>query len=163
MYSVESLAEHLSTLLIAAALLLLLLPACVFILAFFSDSVRRFLRHFPVHMQRLRHSFRRKRTTEPRKTKRFATRELRAEITDGRTSYCGLVANISLFGICIRELPEKLSCSRSLISIVVHGKTGQYRLVARPRWETRQANNAKTIGVEIAHSPETWQQFVLSW
>jgi len=100
---------------------------------------------------------------EARKTSRIPTSGLRAEISDGTVSYSGLVTNISRLGLCIQHISEKLSSSRSLISIVIRNSTVHYRVVARPRWEQFQTGRGKTIGVEIARAPENWNEFILSF
>jgi hypothetical protein len=97
-----------------------------------------------------------------RQDPRIAVEELRADISDGLASYSGLVTNISQLGICLKDVPDKLSTSRSLLSIIIKGKSENFRIVARPRWEIAQSNRGKTIGAEIASSPLSWGDFVLS-
>lgn len=99
---------------------------------------------------------------DTRKHERVAVEGIRADISDGRYSYTGLITNISTLGLCLKDVPEKLSASKSLLSIVVRGKSEEYRIVARPRWEQAQTNRGKTIGAEIASSPHSWGDFVLS-
>lgn len=100
---------------------------------------------------------------ELRRTPRRKTRDLRAIIVDGTTTYSGQVSDVSSAGLCIRDIPTSFSTSRSLLSIIVqHGST-QQRLVARPRWLKQQRNRGMTIGAEIAIAPDQWQDFVLSW
>lgn len=94
---------------------------------------------------------------------RIAVHGLRAEISDGLRSYCGLVINISRSGVCLRDVTDRLSPSRALLSIAIHAGSGSYRLVVRPRWTKLQENRAKTIGAEIASSPDSWGEFVLSY
>lgn len=93
---------------------------------------------------------------------RVDIKNLRADISDGLASYSGRVTNISSHGLCLRDLPEKLPDSRSLLSVVVQGQIESYRIVARPRWTSVQKNKDKTLGVEIASSPTGWQKFVSS-
>jgi hypothetical protein len=97
-----------------------------------------------------------------RQDPRIEVEELRADISDGLASYSGLVTNISQLGLCLKDVPDKLSASRSLLSIVIKSKSENFRIVARPRWEISQDNRGKTIGAEIASSPHNWGDFVLS-
>lgn len=97
-----------------------------------------------------------------REFQRVDIKGLRADISDGLASYSGRVTNISSHGLCLRDLPEKLSDSRALLSVVVQGDIENYRMVARPRWTSVQKNKDKTLGVEIASAPTGWQKFVSS-
>lgn len=97
-----------------------------------------------------------------REFKRVDIDGLRADISDGLASYSGLVTNISAHGLCLQDVPDKLSSSRSLLSVVVRGQVKNYRIVARPRWVVIQENKGKSLGVEIASSPTSWNEFVFS-
>ena len=95
-----------------------------------------------------------------RKSERFAVRNMRAEISNGLGSCNGLVDNISKMGLCIKNVPESLSVSNALLSVVVTDRKETYRVVARPRWEHWSSSGVKTIGAEIASHPQNWQDFV---
>lgn len=93
---------------------------------------------------------------------RIGMEDLRADISDGIASYSSQVANISAHGLCLHGVPDKLSSSRSLLSVVVRGQEETYRIVVRPRWMHVQDNRSKTLGVEIASAPTSWTEFVSS-
>lgn len=93
---------------------------------------------------------------------RIAVNGLRAEISDGLHTYCGLVLNISRRGVCLKDVPDGLSTSRALLSIAIRGGSENFRLVVRPRWTRMQENSGKTIGAEIASSPDNWGEYILS-
>lgn len=97
-----------------------------------------------------------------RQHQRIEVDGIRADISDGKSSYSGLITNISTLGLCIKNVPDTLSTSRSFLSIIVRGSKEEYRIVARPRWEQAQNNIGKTIGAEIASSPNSWSDFILS-
>lgn len=140
----------------------LILPLCIFIMNLLFTSSR----HMALKLRDVssnRHAGQpAAEARDSRKDQRIAVKGLRADISDGITTYNGLVANISKLGICLKDVPEKLSTSRSLLSIIIHSSSGNFKIVARPRWNQLQANSGKTIGVEIASSPDNWGDFVLS-
>ncbi len=97
-----------------------------------------------------------------RQLERIEVEGIRADISDGISSYSGLITNISTLGLCLKDVPANMSTSRSFLSVVIRGKSEEYRIVARPRWEQIQSNMGKTVGAEIASSPNSWNDFVLS-
>lgn len=100
---------------------------------------------------------------EYRTAPRRKTRNLRAIISDGTNNYKCLVRDISHSGLCIKDIPDAFRSPRTLLSIIVQNGDHQQRLVARPRWQKLQRHRGRTMGVEIAVSPDEWGSFVMSW
>ena len=163
MSSLETIAELFALLLLGVALFTLLLPVLLFMLSMLgislgdkSEAIIGLLNKYsPLNF------FLKKRVK--RKAIRVKTHYLRAEVSDGSFSYNALVADISEYGLCIKGLPEKFTCSRSFVSVIIHWQSAYYRLVVRPRWELMQTNRSKVIGLEIAKAPEDWNNFILSY
>lgn len=99
---------------------------------------------------------------EKRKTDRINVKNLRVDISDGLGTCSGLVENVSRMGLCIKNVPESLSISNALLSVVVRDQGASYRIVARPRWEKWHPSGVKTIGAELASYPKNWNTFVMA-
>lgn len=158
----ETLAEFFSLILLGAGLLVLVVPLAFLVFAMFSTSIRNGAGGWRQILSRWKNRIRRQNLAEARKAPRITTKEVRAEISDGRTIYSGLVANISTIGLCITHVPVKLSSSNKVLSIVLRNRSNQCRVVARLRWERPQAQHGKIIGAEVAAAPDNWHDFVLS-
>ncbi|WP_163339305.1 hypothetical protein [Desulfopila sp. IMCC35008] len=100
--------------------------------------------------------------SEKRKTSRINVKNLRVDISDGLGTCSGLVENVSRMGLCIKNVPDSLSISNALLSIVVRDQETSYRVVARPRWEKWHPSGVKTIGAELASYPKNWNAFVMA-
>lgn len=100
--------------------------------------------------------------SEKRKTDRIDVKHMRADISDGLGTCSGLVENVSRMGLCIKNVPESLSISNALLSVVVRDQDTSYRVVARPRWEQWHPSGVKTIGAELASYPKNWNAFVMA-
>jgi len=162
MSSWQPFAEFLALIFLALAVLVLLPPLLIFILSRLDvasgkkgQTLRAMINTYAPLNLLLKRRVKRKST-------RIKTHYLRAELSDGPTSYNTLVANISEHGLCIQGLPEKFSSSRTFLSVIIRRQSAVYRLVVRPRWEEVQNNSSKAIGLEIAKAPGNWQSFVLS-
>lgn len=155
------LTEYIVLIWLLPATLFLLLPLCALITQVIFTAAKNTASQLRKLWIRQRRNKATNQTSELRKVSRKATTELRAEISDGRSSYRGLVANISQEGVCIKDIPDTFSNSRKLLSIIVRTTTTHYRLVARPCWEKHEIDRGKTIGAEIAIAPDNWKDFVL--
>lgn len=90
-------------------------------------------------------------------------KQLVAEITDGVTSFSGLVANISRMGMCIMGIPESIPVSAELVSVVIRNGPDELYIVGRPRWQNPHQSNARMMGLEITRSSEDWNEYVESY
>lgn len=159
----STLSEYTSNVWIIPLAILGILPFVLFIIA----SVTRILKNKELNAKTAVPNITNGKTVQTNKDcarqhERIEVEGIRADISDGKSSYTGLITNVSKLGLCLKDVPENLSTSRSLLSVVVRSKTESYRIVARPRWEIPQNNTGKTIGAEIASCSSDWGDFVHS-
>ena len=91
---------------------------------------------------------------------RIFVQGLSGDISDGKSSYTGVIDNISLSGMSISKLPKTVDNKAELLSVMVEGGNRYFKLLLKKCWETENEEN-KTIGTEIQNSPWLWNEFVL--
>lgn len=100
--------------------------------------------------------------SDKRNESRIPTEGLTAKITDEYGVYDSLVANISRAGVCLKNVPERLSASTEKLSVIIRGKTEEYSLFLAPSWENSHHSRGRVIGGRIDNIPNNWLQFVHS-
>ena len=100
--------------------------------------------------------------SDKRVESRIATQGLTAKIADGHGVYDSLVANISRAGVCLKNVPERLSASTERLSVIIRGKTEEYSLLLAPSWDSSHHSRGRVIGGKIDTPPNNWLQFVHS-
>lgn len=98
--------------------------------------------------------------TEKRAEKRIVTPGLLAEISDGQGVYEGVVTNMSMFGVCLSNIPERLLVSKSKLSVTIKDKTEEYRLLVTPSWNQMDRVMGCAIGGRLDTAPPRWRDFV---
>jgi hypothetical protein len=98
---------------------------------------------------------------ERRRYQRVAIDNLLVDVADGSGFFRGLVSDVSRFGVCISDLPQRLNADGDM-TIVVSGKGGNYKMNVRPRWYCH-GNARKSVGVEIINIPKGWVEFVANF
>ncbi len=102
------------------------------------------------------------RDSDKRTESRIVTQGLTAKIADDYGVYDTLVANISRAGVCLKNVPERLSASTERLSVIIRGKTEEYTLFLAPSWEDSHHSQGRLIGGKIDNVPHNWSQFVHS-
>lgn len=101
-------------------------------------------------------------TQQRREPRTDIEKRLPADISDGINSFTGTVANISRMGLCINDLPETMSVSSELVSVVIRKGADELQLVGRPCWQYLQHPKRKTIGLKITSSHVDWNAFIFT-
>jgi hypothetical protein len=96
-----------------------------------------------------------------RKTERHDTMGLMSNISDGKSTYIGIVEDISTGGLRISKVPASFDDTVGRCYSVVTGPEDDFTIALQPRW-TRVTNNGmyKIIGFQIENAPEDWTAFV---
>ncbi len=84
--------------------------------------------------------------------------ETTVQVTDGCLFATALIDNISLCGICLRNLPEQLYRSARQLTVYSSDNPGIPILHIQPKWETT-GWEGKTIGASILNTSEPWNLF----
>lgn len=87
---------------------------------------------------------------------------LMADVSDGRGFFSGHIGDLSRFGFCMKDLPNKLDQTAKRLSIVVSGHGKNFKLLARPRWSD-ESGYRKNLGVELINAPFGWTEFVMDF
>lgn len=99
-----------------------------------------------------------------RKEQRVSVRkQLVAEISDGVTTFSGLLVNISRMGMCIMRIPPSMIVSDGPVTVVIRNSPAGMQIVGRPRWQNMQQPGGKAMGMEITGPPEGWDEYVESY
>ena len=102
------------------------------------------------------------RKANKRVDRRISTTGLSAEVADGNGVYNGLVSNISRAGICLANLPERLSNPATRLSVIIRDKTEEYCFFLTPTWTERSSSAGRCIGGRLENVPAKWSTFVHS-
>ena len=81
-------------------------------------------------------------------------------VTDGCLCATAEIDNISLLGICLRNLPEPFYRDAESLTVFSSDNPGLPVLHIKPRWE-RTDWKGKTIGASIVNASESWHLFFL--
>lgn len=96
--------------------------------------------------------------SDKRRYPRVNLAETRVQVTDGCLFATALIDNISLCGICLRNLPEQLYRSARQLTVYSSDNPGIPILHIQPQWQTT-GWDGKTIGASILNNSETWRLF----
>ncbi|GAB4340811.1 MAG: hypothetical protein Kow0089_14760 [Desulfobulbaceae bacterium] len=98
---------------------------------------------------------------EQRTAQRHPTIGLMSTISDGKSSYLGVVEDISCEGVCMSQVPAVFDDTAKTCLTVVKGGTRDFRFALVPRW-ARATNRGmyKVIGFRIDDPPDSWREFV---
>lgn len=81
-----------------------------------------------------------------------------AHVSDGK-SYCeGLVNNISEYGICLNNPPDKLDRKAGRLGVLLIGQEKYFQLQVKPKWETGNGAEEK-VGATIEDVHWNWNEF----
>lgn len=98
---------------------------------------------------------------EYRKHPRIRGINYQADVSDGHGFFSGTVCNFSRFGLCLKEIPNRIDHRARRFSVVFSGDGKNFKMVARSRW-TEKENLRKVMGLEILRSPWSWAKFVIA-
>jgi hypothetical protein len=97
---------------------------------------------------------------DKRRHPRINLTETTIQVTDGCLFATALIDNISLCGICLRNLPEQLYRSARQLTVYSTDNPGIPILHIQPEWETT-GWDGKTIGASILNTSEPWNLFLV--
>lgn len=95
---------------------------------------------------------------DKRRYPRINLTDTTVQVTDGCLFATALIDNISLCGICLRNLPEQLYRSARQLTVFSNDNPGIPILHIQPKWEST-GWEGKTIGASILNTSETWKLF----
>jgi hypothetical protein len=98
---------------------------------------------------------------ETRLYHRVPLKNFTVDASDGDGFFQGMVQDVSRFGICIKNLPQRINDKAKKIIIVVTGNGRTFKMRARPCWGTLD-NREKSVGAELINPPWDWTDFVAS-
>ncbi len=96
-----------------------------------------------------------------RGSNRHDTVGLMSNISDGKSTYVGIVEDISTSGLRVSKVPASFDDTVDLCYSVVNGPQNDFIITLQPRW-VRITNNGmyKMIGFQIEAPPANWASFV---
>ena len=83
-----------------------------------------------------------------------------ADVSDGMGCFPGEINDVSRFGLCMKDLPKRVNETSNRMTVVIHGKGKNFKMVVRPKW-SQASGLRKTVGFEILNTPYEWTEFVL--
>ena len=96
---------------------------------------------------------------DKRRYPRIPINGLTADISDGKGFYSGRVSDISIHGLSLDEIHQKLDGNADILSVIVDGRGGRFRLLIKQKWEIGDGL-MKTIGGQIENDPWDWAEFI---
>lgn len=92
---------------------------------------------------------------------RHETIGLMSNISDGKSTFVGIVEDISASGLRISQVPASFDDTAGQCYTIVNGPNQDFAIALQPRW-VRVTNKGmyKMIGFEIENPPENWTNFV---
>lgn len=84
-----------------------------------------------------------------------------ADVADGHLVYAGTVADVSLRGLRLTELPERFCTEGKKYTIIVSGEMDpvSFKLKVYSRWRRRNGITMD-VGFSILEAPVGWRKFV---
>jgi hypothetical protein len=92
---------------------------------------------------------------------RVPVKNFTVDASDGDGFFQGMVQDVSRFGVCIKNLPQRINDKAKRIIIVVSGDGRNFKMLARPCWGTLK-DSEKSLGAELLNPPWGWTAFVAS-
>lgn len=86
---------------------------------------------------------------------------LNGDISDGAGFFPGSVTDISRFGMCMSDLPQRVNEQTKRMTVVISGHGKNFKMVVRPRW-SEKTGMRKMVGFEILNTPWEWTDFVMN-
>jgi hypothetical protein len=96
-----------------------------------------------------------------RKHERHTTIGLMSNISDGKSTFVGVIQDISRNGLRISQVPANFDDTADRCCSVVNGLRDDFLISLQPRW-SRLTNRGmyKMIGFEIKDPPGSWTSFI---
>lgn len=96
-----------------------------------------------------------------RRSDRHDTLGLMSNISDGKSTYVGIVEDISSSGLRVSKVPVSFDDTVDRCYSVVTGPRNDLTIAIQPRW-VQITNNGmyKMIGFQIENPPSNWTEFV---
>ncbi|MEE4241113.1 MAG: hypothetical protein V2I36_06580 [Desulfopila sp.] len=85
---------------------------------------------------------------------------LKADISDGKGFFPGVVNDVSRFGVCMVDLPSRFDEKAMRMTAVISGRNKNFKILVRPKW-SGLAGTRKMVGFEIINTPFDWTDFVM--
>jgi hypothetical protein len=96
-----------------------------------------------------------------RQSERHKTLGMMSFISDGKSSFLGIVEDLSGAGLLVGQVPLDFDETVLRCKAVIHSPTGDFNIVLKPRWvEETSRGMYKTIGFQVENPPEGWKEFV---
>ena len=97
---------------------------------------------------------------EKRKHPRIKINNLSIDISDGSEAFTGSVADISLSGMRINDVPKRLNLESRQLSVVFSENRKIFRMHIKPRWHSNKEDQI-SMGVRIVNTPWNWTDFII--
>ncbi len=95
------------------------------------------------------------------KGKRIKALGLMTVISDGKSSYFGIVEEISEQGLRLAQIPTEFDDKTGECTAVVHSPSGDLNISLLPCWvKSTDRGMYKSVGFQIQNPPEDWQGFI---
>ena len=92
---------------------------------------------------------------------RHKTLGLMSNISDGKSTFVGVVEDISPGGLRISKVPASFDDTVERCYSIVNGPENDFAIAILPRWmQTTNKGMYKMIGFEIENPPADWTAFV---
>ena len=92
---------------------------------------------------------------------RHSTVGLMSNISDGKSTYVGIVEDISTGGLRVSKVPASFDDTVDRCYSVVNGPRHDFTIALQPRWVCITNNGMyKMIGFQIETPPANWTEFV---
>jgi hypothetical protein len=92
---------------------------------------------------------------------RHETMGLMSNISDGKSTFVGVVEDISINGLRISQVPAKFDDTVDKCYSIVKGPKNDFAIALQPRWvHITNKGMYKMIGFEIEDPPANWADFV---
>jgi hypothetical protein len=101
-----------------------------------------------------------RRTMERRKHHRIKTHDLSIVVSDGLGLSDGVVSDISLSGIQVIDLPERINLTTWQLSVILTENRKLFRMNVSPIW-FYTIDGKISLGVRIRNTPLGWADFIL--
>jgi hypothetical protein len=96
---------------------------------------------------------------DKRRYPRIGMGNLSVDVNDGAGIFLGMVGDVSRNGLCMIDLSKKIDCNAKVMTIVVSGRPGHFKMNVRPRWYSDEGAT-KSVGAEIHNPSPDWMTYV---